>query len=115
LAGLGEYVRLRGADNAAGVAEALESGFSYFAAHLLARDGRPRDFADGRPSEDGQTVSQAIETLVARGESNDLSIAARIWRSSRDGGILERPFPSLRWTLGPFVAATASLVRALSA
>lgn len=114
LEGLVKYLRHRGADRVPGVAGAVELGFSYFKAHLLTPDGYPRGVADGRASEDGQTVAQAIETLITCGKPDDLVIAARIWRSSRDGGILERPFAALRWTLGPFVAATASLVRGLS-
>ena len=112
LQGLAEYVRERGTGSVAGAAEAVESGFAYFKQHLLTADGRPRGFADGRVSNDGQTVGQAIQTLVVCGDAEDLALATRIWRSTVAADRFERPYPALRWTLGPFAVATASLIRA---
>jgi polysaccharide biosynthesis protein VpsJ len=111
LQGLRQYDGLRG-DGGVSVAAAVESGFTYFKHHLLTDEGRPRGFADGSASSDGQTVAQAIQTLVASGDADDLALAGDVWRAMLASGRLERPFPALRWTLGPFVVATASLLRA---
>lgn len=111
LQGLRQYVRHRG-DGGVSAAAAVGSGFIYFKHHLLTADGRPRGFADGRVSSDGQTVAQAIQTLVASGDADDLALAGDVWRLMLASDRLERPFPALRWTLGPFVVATAALLRA---
>jgi hypothetical protein len=114
LEGLADYVRERRAQSIAGAVAAVERGFSYFKLHLLTADGLPRGFADGRASADGQTVAQAIQTLVSCGGQDELDTAMYIWCSTRKGRLLERPFPALRWTVGPFAAATASLVSDVS-
>ncbi len=113
LQGLAEYIVFRGDESVRGATEAVESGFAYFKRHLLTPDGRSRGYADRRESHDGQTIAQAIQTLVSCGGIDDVAVGVRIWRSSRDSKHLERPFPALRWSLGPFAVASASLVRVL--
>jgi hypothetical protein len=110
LQGLIEYSRSRGRLAVAGTDEAVGQGFSYFKQHLLNAEGRPRGFVNGPVSRDSQTVAQAIQTLVVCGDEADADAARRIWLWSVPGRHLERPFPALRWALGPFVVATAFLL-----
>jgi hypothetical protein len=114
LQGLQEYSGLRGEHAVAGTLPAIESGFRYFKHHLLAPDGRPRDFADGQVSLDGQTLAQAVQTLVVCGGADDSDLALRNCRLALGRFQLKRVhFPLLRWSVGPAVLATSFLVRAL--
>jgi hypothetical protein len=111
LQGLVEYGRLRDAGPAVAVDAAVAAGFAYFKEHLLTADGRPRGFADGAASKDGQTLAQAIQTLVVCGRERDAAAADRIWLLGEEQ--LRRPrMLSLRWSVAPFALATAYLVRA---
>jgi hypothetical protein len=110
LQGLREYAELR-PNGVAGVVSAVERGLAYFRAHLLTPDGLPRRFADGRRSTDGQNLAQCIQTLVVCGNSADAEVAARIWQFGRARLRLDRAArPALRWSVGPFVLATAYLL-----
>jgi hypothetical protein len=110
LQGLLEYASLRGEVS---VDAALTRGFAYFKEHLLTGDGRPRAFADGAASRDGQTLAQAIQTLVLCGRGSDTATAARIWLLSNEQRQRAR-FLALRWDVAPFALATAYLVQAMS-
>jgi polysaccharide biosynthesis protein VpsJ len=113
LQGLQEYRACRKEHVVPGTVRALELGFSYFKEHLLTPDGRPRGFADGRVSLDGQNVAQAIQTLLVCGDAADAEMAARTWRLGIQRRQLSGPrFPALRWSIGPSVLATAFLLRA---
>jgi hypothetical protein len=114
LQGLQEYTALRGEHAVAGTLPAIESGFHYFKLHLLASDGRPRDFADGQVSLDGQTLAQAVQTLVVCGGADDSDLAFRNCRLALERFQLKKVhFPLLRWSVGPALLATAFFVRAL--
>jgi hypothetical protein len=114
LQGLQEYTALRGEHAVAGTLPAIESGFHYFKHHLLASDGRPRDFADGQVSLDGQTLGQAVQTLVVCGGADDSDLAFRNCRLALERFQLKKVhFPLLRWSVGPALLATAFVVRAL--
>jgi len=114
LEGLVEYADLRGGDVPTSLDAAVATGFAYFKEHLLTADGRPRSFADRGASRDGQTLAQAIQTLVVCGARSDLTTASRIWRLSDEQGQRAR-FLALRWDVAPFALATAYLVRAINA
>jgi len=92
---------------------AVAAGLAYFKEHLLTADGRPRSFADRAASRDGQTLAQAIQTLVVCGPRSDLATAGRIWRLSDEQGQRAR-FLALRWDVAPLALATAYLVRAMN-
>lgn len=113
LEGLVEYAGLRGGDVPIALDAAVASGFAYFKEHLLTADGRPRSFADRGASRDGQTLAQAIQTLVVCGPRSDLAAASRIWRLSSEEAQRER-FLALRWDVAPLALATAYLVRAVN-
>lgn len=115
LQGLAEYLGHRGAQAPAGVGEALERGMRYFRQHLVNRDGLALGFADGRVSHDGQTVAQAVQTLVLCGEPRDRAAAERMWCEDLEALLRGEPgpggrFPALRWSLGPAVLATTHLL-----
>jgi hypothetical protein len=112
LEGLVQYAGFRGGEGARAVSNAVDAGFAFFEEHLLTADGRPRGLADARPTADGQTVAQAIQTLLTRGTSEDKALARQIWVTAWNAKHVERPFPALRWSLGPIVVATAVLVQA---
>jgi hypothetical protein len=115
LQGLHEYALERPTDAVAGAIEAIERGFAYFKQHLLTPEGQPRRFANGRATRDGQTLAQAVQTLVVCGGDDDVATAARIWSVARSRIRLDAGSqPMLRWSLGPFVLATAFLVRSAS-
>jgi hypothetical protein len=111
LEGLDDYASRRTATEAVAVETAVASGFAYFKEHLLTVDGRPRGFADGGASRDGQTLAQAIQTLLVCGHGADVATAGRIWLLG-DEQLQRAPFLSLRWSVAPFAFATAYLVRA---
>jgi hypothetical protein len=112
LQGLVEYAARRRVHGVPGTAHAIEAGFSYFKEHLLTPDGRPRGFADGSVSLDGQNLAQAIQTLVVCGDEADAVIAARMWElGAGQRPVSQATFPALRWSIGPSVLATAYLVR----
>lgn len=113
LQGLQEYAALRGEHAVAGTRGAIESGFRYFKQHLLTPDGLPRGFAGGRVSFDGQTLAQAIQTLVVCGKESDVTMALRLWGLGAGRGNRSSQFPTLRWTIAPLVVAAAFIVRAL--
>ena len=125
LQGLAEYETHRADEAVAAVREARRRGFAFFKQHLVSRDGAPLDFAGGRPTQDGQTVAQCIQTLaVCAEDEGDLRLAGRIWLRFRSSQSLRdaldtRPgwrmrwgprYPALRWTLGPAALATAHLI-----
>jgi hypothetical protein len=113
LQGLHEYAVRRKEHSIPGTVRAIEVGFSYFKEHLLMPDGRPRGFADGRISLDGQNLAQAIQTLLVCGDAPDAGTAARIWQLGFGQPELDNAsFPALRWSIGPSVLATAFLFRA---
>jgi hypothetical protein len=113
LQGLQEYAGLRGEHAVAGTLPAIESGFRYFKQHLLTPDGLPRGFADGRVSLDGQTLAQAIQTLVVCGNESDVTMALHLARLGAARGNGSSQFPTLRWTIAPLVLAAAFLVSVL--
>lgn len=113
LEGLVEYAAIRGGDVSMTLDAAVGAGFAYFKEHLLTADGRPRSFADRAASRDGQTLAQAIQTLVICGPRSDVATAGRIWRLSDEQGQRAR-FLALRWDVAPLALATAYLVRAMS-
>jgi hypothetical protein len=113
LQGLIEYASLRGVDGVAAVEAAIATGFAYFKEHLLTTDGRPRGFADGAASRDGQTLAQAIQTLVVCGRDSDIVTAGRVWLMT-DEQLQQARFLDLRWRVAPFALATAYLVRAVT-
>jgi polysaccharide biosynthesis protein VpsJ len=114
LQGLVEYGALRRAGESVVVDSAVAAGFAYFKEHLLTGDGRPRGFADGAPSRDGQTLAQAIQTLVVCGRGSDAAAAAgRVWLLN-DEELRKARFLALRWSVAPFALATAYLVRAVT-
>jgi polysaccharide biosynthesis protein VpsJ len=113
LQGLLEYAASRPGGKPAAIDAAVAAGFVYFKEHLLTADGRPRDFADGAASRDGQALAQAIQTLVLCGDGGDTATAGRIWLLT-DAQRGQARFPALRWTIGPFALATAFLARALT-
>ena len=112
LEGLVEYAGLRGGDTPTALDAAVASGFAYFKEHLFTADGRPRSFADREASRDGQTLAQAIQTLVICGSRSDIVTAGRIWRLSDEQGQRAR-FLALRWNVAPFALATAYLARGM--
>lgn len=113
LQGLQEYSALRGEHAVAGTRPAIESGFRYFKQHLLTPDGLPRGFADGRVSLDGQTLAQAIQTLVVCGNESDVTMALHLWGLGAGRGNGSSQFLALRWTIAPLVLAAAFLVSVL--
>jgi polysaccharide biosynthesis protein VpsJ len=110
LQGLVEYAAVREAD-AVAVDSAVAAGFAYFTKHLLTANGRPRGFADGAESRDGQTLAQAIQTLVVCDPGSGAARAGRIWLLN-DEQLRQARFPALRWSVAPFALATAHLLRA---
>jgi hypothetical protein len=113
LQGLVEYGAFRKAGESVAVAAAVATGFVYFKEHLLTPDGRARGFADGVASRDGQTLAQAIQTLVVCGPGSDVATAGRIWVLT-DEQLRQERYPALRWSVAPFVLATAYLLRAIA-
>jgi hypothetical protein len=113
LQGLVEYAAHREAGEAAAVDVAVVAGLAYFKEHLLTADGLPRGFADGAPTRDGQTLAQAIQTLVVCGRGSDQATAKRIWAQT-DEQLQRGRFLALRWSVAPFALATAHLLRATS-
>lgn len=113
LEGLVEYGALRGRDASGALDTAVATGLAYFKEHLLTADDRPRSFADGAASRDGQTLAQAIQTLVVCGGRSDVAAATRIWRLRDEQGQRAR-FLALRWDVAPLALATAYLVRAMN-
>lgn len=126
LQGLSDYLAHRGEAAAPDAAAAVRTGFQFFKGRLLGPDGAPLGFAGGRPSHDGQTLAQAIQTLsLCAAGADDLRLAWRVWdryRCTRSLRPLLLPgahssagrshLPSLRWTAGPAVLAIAHLDRA---
>jgi hypothetical protein len=107
-----EYAARRKERAVPGTVGAIDVGFAYFKEHLLTPDGLPRRFSDGRVSFDGQNLAQCIQTLLVCGGETDAG-ASRIWQLGLERGQLaRRGFPALRSSIGPFVLATAFLVRA---
>ena len=112
LEGLAGYRALAGADSVAGTEEALAKGLSYFESHLITPTDIPREYANGAPTTDAQTVAQCVQTLALCGGAGGLERALRIWRGSVSRHLDPRPeeLLSLRWTLGPAVLATAHVL-----
>jgi hypothetical protein len=113
LQGLVEYAASRKTGESAAVAAAVATGFAYFKEHLLTADGRARGFADGAASHDGQTLAQAIQTLVVCGRDSDLATAGRVWLQC-DEQLQRARLPALRWSVAPFALATAHVLRTLT-
>ncbi len=113
LQGLTEYADIRTPGESVAVDAAVESGFAYFKQHLLTADGRPRGFADGAESHDGQALAQAIQTLVVCGRDSGAATGGRIWLLT-DDELRQARFLALRWSVAPFALATAYLVRAMT-
>ena len=112
LEGLAGYRALAGAEAVAGTEEALAKGLSYFESHLITPTDIPREYADGAPTTDAQTVAQCAQTLALCGGAGGLERALRIWRQTVSRHLDPRPEEplSLRWTLGPAVLATAHVL-----
>ena len=113
LEGLQGYADRRGANAVPGTHGALAAGLGYFKEHLLTSGGLPRGFADKAVSFDGQNVAQAIQTLLVCGNATEVESAARIWTLGFERLRLDdMRFAALRWSIGPFVVATARLIEA---
>jgi len=112
LQGLVEYAALRARGDSVAVETSVAAGYAYFKEHLLTEEGHPRGFADGAESRDGQTLAQAIQTLVVCSDGADTTPAERIWRLA-DDELRRARFVSLRWSVAPFALATALLARTL--
>jgi polysaccharide biosynthesis protein VpsJ len=113
LQGLVEYAAHRDPREAVSVEAPVGRGFAYFKEHLISADGRPRGFADGAETRDGQALAQAIQTLVLWGRESDAAMASRIWLDA-DAQLQRASFLSLRWSVAPFALSTAHLVRTLT-
>jgi hypothetical protein len=112
LQGLAEYAARRPDES---VTRAVDAGFRFFKTALLDQNGLPLGRVGGGVSLEGQTVAQAIQTLVVCGGREDVAAAKRLWHRHLEPLLATKrphgePFVALRWTVGPAALATAYLL-----